>query len=130
MTFTAPAAGGSGTFARSSTASTTATTDASGQASATPFTANATAGGYAVTATVAGVTAAATFSLTNTAGSAASVTATAGTPQKRHDQHGVLERRCRTTVQDSSGNPVSGVSVTFTAPATGASSTFVNGSSC
>ena len=127
VTFTAPAAGGSGTFANG-TASTTATTDASGQASATPFTANATAGGYAVTATVAGVTTAATFSLTNTAGSAASVTATAGTPQSA-TINTAFGTALQATVQDSSGNPVSGVSVTFTAPATGASGTFASGSS-
>ena len=50
VTFTAPATGASGTFANGTT-TTTATTDASGVATATAFTANGTAGGYNVTAT-------------------------------------------------------------------------------
>ena len=54
------------------------------------FTANSTAGGpYTVTASVSGVSTSANFSLTNVAGAAASITATAGTPQSASDQHSV-----------------------------------------
>ena len=63
VTFTAPASGASGKFGSGAT---TATTNSSGVATATAFTANATAGTYRVTATVAGVATPASFSLTNT----------------------------------------------------------------
>ena len=66
VTFTAPASGASGTFANA-TATDTETTNASGVATSTVFTANATAGGYTVTASVSGVTTPASFSLTNAA---------------------------------------------------------------
>jgi hypothetical protein len=65
VTFTAPASGASGTFANG-TATYTTTTNTSGVATATTFTANGTAGSYTVTAAVSGVTAVASFSLTNT----------------------------------------------------------------
>jgi hypothetical protein len=64
VTFTAPASGASGTFGNG-TATETDTTDASGVATSTTFTANATIGAYAVTATVAGASGAANFSLTD-----------------------------------------------------------------
>lgn len=64
VTFTAPSSGASGTFAGSVK---TATTNASGVATAAQFTANATTGSYAVTASVSGVSAKASFALTNTA---------------------------------------------------------------
>jgi hypothetical protein len=67
VTFTAPATGASGTFANG-TNTETDTTNASGVASSTTFTANATIGGpYIVTATVSGGTTTEDFSLTNTA---------------------------------------------------------------
>jgi len=63
--FTAPSNGPSGTFPGGGI-SATATTNASGVATATTFTANNTAGGpYNVTASIAGTGASATFSLTN-----------------------------------------------------------------
>src|ERR1019366_1123510 len=67
VTFTAPATGASGTFASNSTATEIDTTNASGVATSSAFTANATVGGpYNVTATSTGLTSA-NFSLTNTA---------------------------------------------------------------
>ncbi len=126
VVFTAPGTGASGTFANG-TATTTATTNSSGVATATAFTADGIAGGpYTVTATVAGVTTPANYSLTNTTGTAASVTATAGTPQSAviNTAFGTL---LAATVKDSGGNLLSGVSVVFTAPSTGASGTFANG---
>ena len=78
VTFTAPASGASGTFAGSATV----TSDSNGAAEAPVFTANGTAGSYAVTASCGGVALPASFGLTNTAApqitSAASATFTPG----------------------------------------------------
>jgi hypothetical protein len=74
VTFTAPGSGASGTFANG-TATEADTTDASGKATSSAFTANATAGGpYSVTASVSGATSSASFSLTNTAPAPIAVT--------------------------------------------------------
>jgi hypothetical protein len=62
VTFTAPASGPSGTFAGGVN---TATTNASGVATSTTFTANSTIGAYAVTAAGGGASTPANFSLTN-----------------------------------------------------------------
>jgi adhesin/invasin len=112
-------AGASGTFAGSATV----VTDANGVATAPALTANTTAGTFIVNAWVAGVATPAKFTLTNTAGAAASVKTFLGTPQsaklgKTYAQH--LEAE----VLDAFGNPVSGVKVIFTAPASGASGSF------
>jgi 5-hydroxyisourate hydrolase-like protein (transthyretin family) len=124
VTFAAPASGDSGAFAGGVT---TATTNAQGVATAAVFTANATAGGpYTVTASVSGVAAPANFSLTNLAGPAASITATAGTPQSASITK-AFTTQLQATVKDSVNNPVSGVTVTFTAPASGASGAFAGG---
>jgi hypothetical protein len=73
------------------------------------------------------VAAPANFSLTNTAGTPASVTATAGTPQSATIST-AFATALQATVKDASNNLVSGVTVTFTAPAqTGASGTFAGG---
>jgi len=126
VTFQAPATGASGIFP-SAAGNTTATaiTNASGVASL-PFFANASSGSYIVTATVAGVTAPANFNLTNLGGAAATITATSGTPQSTLIST-AFPLPLVATVTDSNSNPVSGVAVTFTAPTTPASGTFVNG---
>jgi len=128
VTFTAPATGASGTFASTSTNSETDTTNASGVATtSSTFTANGTIGAYTVTASVAGVTATTTFSLTNTSGPAASIAATSGSLQDATIST-VFEAPLVATVLDANQNPVSGASVTFTAPpSSGASGTFNNG---
>jgi hypothetical protein len=65
VTFTAPGAGASGTF---DSVTAVATTGANGRATATAFTANATAGPYTMTAAATGgASPSATFALTNTA---------------------------------------------------------------
>jgi hypothetical protein len=125
VTFTAPSSGASGTFANGTTTD-TETTNASGVATSTAFTANGTAGAYTVTATVAGVSTPANFNLTNTAGPAASITATSGTPQSAAINT-AFAAPLVATVLDSGSNPVSGATVTFTAPSSGASGTFANG---
>src|SRR5260370_4416869 len=123
VTFAAPGSGASGTFAGGVT---TATTNASGVATAAVFTANTSAGTYTVTASVSGVSTPANFSLTNLAGAAASITATAGTPQSAA-VNTAFGTQLQATVKDSFSNPVSGATVTFAAPGSGASGTFAGG---
>ncbi len=128
VTFTAPGSGASGKFSNN-TATITIATNASGVASA-PFTATATAGGpYTVTATVPGVATPANFSLTNTAGAAASMTANAGTTPQSASINTAFANALAVTVKDAGSNPVSGVNVTFTAPGSGASGKFSNNTS-
>ena len=121
VTFTAPSSGAGATFGGSTTA--TATTNSSGVATAPALTANTTAGNYPVTASVTGVSTSASFSLTNNAGAPASITASAGTPESANIGT-VFATALQATVKDSSGNLVSGVTVTFTAPSSGASGAF------
>ncbi len=123
VTFTAPTTGASGTFTGGAT-TLGATTNASGQASMT-ITANTTIGGYSVTAGVAGVSTPATFTLTNTPGTPAAIAATSGNPQSA-TINTAFAQPLTATVTDSGGNPVSGITVTFTAPATGQSGKFAN----
>jgi hypothetical protein len=128
VTFTAPATGASGTFATSSSYTETDTTDATGIATSSVFTANGTIGAVAVTASVAGVTATTSFSLTNTSGPPASITAISGSLQDATVST-AFGAPLVATVLDSNQNPVTGASVTFTAPATGASGIFASNSS-
>jgi hypothetical protein len=128
VTFTAPAlTGASGTFGNLSN-TITGTTDANGMLSES-FTADGTAGGYTVTASInAGVPA--SFSLFNTTVIVVgdSITVSSGSPQSTAVSTAFAQPLVA-LVQDSSGNPVAGLTVTFTAPAlTGASGTFSNGS--
>jgi hypothetical protein len=123
VTFSAPPAAGAATVTFPS--GNTATTDGQGKARVT-VTANAVTGALSVTAATNGVSGTGTFSLTNLAPTTASITATAGTPQSAlvgKDFATALQA----TVKDSLGNPVSGASVTFTAPTAGASATFSPG---
>src|SRR5205807_4520096 len=83
-------------------------------------------GSYTVTASVVGITGAASFSLTNTAGSPTSITTTSGTPQSANDDT-AFGAPLVVTVTDASGNPVNGVTVTFTPPSSGASGSFAGG---
>src|SRR5207248_2324827 len=83
------------------------------------------AGSYSVTAAAAGVATPTSFSLTNTT-TPATITATSGTPQSTTVAT-PFGSSLVVTVRDASNNPVAGVTVTFTAPATtGASGTFSN----
>jgi hypothetical protein len=126
VTFTAPRSAASGTFAGELTGN-IAVTNASGVATSAIFTANSNAGGpYTVTASVVGVATTASFSLTNTAGAPATITAIGGTPQIAAIST-AFASPLQAAVKDASGNPVSGVTVTFTAPGSGASGTFAGG---
>jgi hypothetical protein len=120
--FTAPATGATGSFASGAN---TATTNSSGVATSAVFTAGTTAGAYAVTASVSGASTPASFSLTNNAGPAATITPTSGTSQGAAPG-GAFAAPLVATVVDSDSNPVSGVTVTFAAPASGASGTFAS----
>ncbi|HLW88750.1 MAG TPA: hypothetical protein VKR57_09660 [Terriglobales bacterium] len=122
VTFTAPSNGATGSFAGGAN---TATTNSSGVATSAVFTAGTTAGPYAVTASVSGAMAPASFSLTNNAGAAATITPTSGTPQGAA-LSSAFTAPLVTTVVDSDSNPVSGVTVTYTAPASGASGIFAS----
>lgn len=125
VTFTAPSSGASGTFASNASVTETDTTNASGVATSSKFTANGTTGTYAVTATVAQL-AAAKFSLSNIAGPVVTIATTSGTPQSATVNRGFAAALV-VTVVDSNQNPVSGALVTFEVPASGASGTFANG---
>jgi hypothetical protein len=112
--FQAGSQGPSGTFGNSTTSITVAT-NSSGVASAA-FTANSQAGGssYNVTATLGQLST--SFSLNNTAGAAASITANTGTTPQSTNANAAFPNPLAVTVKDSGGNPVSGVSVVFFAP--------------
>ncbi|KZL20905.1 Ig-like domain-containing protein [Pseudovibrio sp. Ad37] len=97
----------------------TATTNASGVASLS-VTANATSGAYVVEASIGGVVATADFSLTNNTGAASLVAVTSGNNQSTAISS-AFTNPLVVTVTDSGGNPVASETVTFTAPATGAS---------
>jgi hypothetical protein len=81
VTFTSPATGPSVTFSDTSSLTATGTTDVNGVATSPALTANGIVGAYTVMASVSGVTKPATFSLTNTTGAPAKITASSGTPQ-------------------------------------------------
>ena len=125
VTFTAPGGGvPTGTFT-GGVATTTATTNASGVATAPTFTANTRAGGpYTVTATVAGAGTPASFALTNTPDVAATLTPNAGTTPQSATVGTTFTVPLAATLADRFGNPIGGASVTFTAPASGASGVF------
>jgi hypothetical protein len=112
VTYAAPPVGASATLS-----SFTATTNASGIASVTA-TANLISGAYVVTAIYQGVSA--SFNLTNTG--VAGLSATGGTPQATLINT-TFASPLQVTLKDNTGTPVSGSTVTFSAPLTGASAT-------
>jgi hypothetical protein len=119
VTFAAPGSGASGTFANNA-ASESDTTDGNGVATSS-ITADATVGSYTVTASVSGVTTPASFSLTNTA-AVETITATAGTGQGATPNSQFVTKLQATVMLGL--KPLSGATVTFTAPASGASGAF------
>lgn len=121
VTFAAPSSGPSATLS-----ATTIVTDANGQAHVTGV-ANGIAGAYTITATVDGVGTPAVFQLTNLAGTASSVAAASGTPQNATVAT-AFSTPLGVTVLDADNNPVSGITVRFAAPGSGASVTFPSGS--
>ncbi|MGO9855019.1 MAG: beta strand repeat-containing protein [Acidimicrobiales bacterium] len=117
VTFTPPGSGASGTF----TTTNTAVTGANGLATSTVFTANATAGGYSVSAR-APTTNAVEFSETNTATVATAIAVYSGNNQSA--TVATSFGNALVAQLTASGNPIAGATVTFSAPTTGASGTF------
>lgn len=120
VTFTAPGSGPSGTFAAGPTQ--TVTTNSAGVATAA-FTANQLRGVYNVVASSGALTVV-PFAFTNLPGAAASMVANAGTTPQAAYINAAFAVPLGVTVTDGFGNPVPGVSVTFTSPASGPSGQF------
>jgi len=122
VTFTAPSSGASGLFASATPAVTdTETTSSSGVATSQIFTANSTTGSYSVTASTPGATTSASFALTNTASVAPTIAITAGSGSNQSAQVGVAFAAPLVANVTSNGTALSGATVTFAAPASGAS---------
>ena len=124
ITFAAPTTGASGHFSNNE-GGISGTSNSSGLLSEA-FTANLVLGTYAVTATANGIATPTSFNLTNTVGAAASIVTTSGSPQST-TVNTAFGSALAATVEDVGGNPVPGASVTFTAPASGASGVFTGG---
>ncbi len=122
VTFTAPAAGAGGTFSGGERSATVSTNE-SGIGTAPDFAANLTAGTYAVAATAPGLAGPALFALTNTAGSAASISPVVGS-QQATEVNTPFSTQFKAIVKDGSGNQVSGILVTFIAPGEGPGGAF------
>ena len=119
VTFAPPGSGASGTF----TTSATAVTNASGVATSNTYNANTTAGAYSVGASATG-TNTATFSETNTAKTTNdTLSVVSGTPQSATVGTAFTNPLVVKDL-DQYGNPVTGVTVTFAPPGSGASGTF------
>jgi hypothetical protein len=127
VTFTAPAVnsstpGAGGSFPGGVTA-VTVTANASGIATAPQFTANTKPGSYSFLVWAQGVAGILSFSLTNNPGPPASVSAVPGYSSGAIVNTWVYST-LQASVQDAYGNGIPGVTVTFTAPPSGASCTF------
>ena len=120
VTFTPPASGASGTF----TTSATAVTNAAGLATSNTYTANTIAGTGTVVASAPGATTSANFAETNTAKTTGdTLSLVSGSPQSATVNTAFANKLVVMDV-DQYGNAVSGVTVTFTPPGSGASGTF------
>ena len=112
VTFSAPLSGASGLFSSSAATSVTVGTDATGSASAPPFTANETPASYTVTASSS--YGSVSFTLTNTAaGVPASIVETSPASESA-DVTTSYAQALQVKILDANGNPVADASVTFT----------------
>ena len=123
VTFTLPAGVISGTFP-GNLRTLTVLTDAGGVATAQDITATNRAGSFIARAAVAGIPSA-NFSLTNAPGAPATITATVG--GQATAVYTPFARALAARVNDSLGNVVPGVTVTFTLPATNPNGAFAGG---
>ena len=111
VTFTAPSSGASGSFASCSGGNPSSnqcrvTTNSSGLATSSTFTANTIAGGpYTVTATTSGVSGSANFSLTNNAGAASQLVFTSAAVSGSASQSATLGP-ITVQVEDAYGNVI------------------------
>lgn len=124
--FTVPASGPSGSFSGSSTV--TALTGEDGLATATPFAVNAVAGPFNVSAnlTVGALPQDANFGVVSIPGPPASIAIVQGASQSTKVTT-AFGTALQVVVKDAQGNVVPNLDVTFTAPASGASGIFANG---
>ncbi len=102
----------------------TVATDANGIATAPVFTANTNFGTYNVLASTPALASPAAFTLTNLQ-VATSIVATSGTPQSVYAT-ATFGSPLAVVVKDILNNPMAGITVTFTPPASGASGAFVS----
>jgi hypothetical protein len=121
VTFTAPAAGASASFAGNPTVATV-----NGIATAPLLTANTLIGNFKVTASTPGA-GSVSFALTTKAGPVASITVVGG-PGQTVPTSAPFPQQLKVLVTDAFGNPECGASVTFAPPGGGASGTFNGGS--
>jgi len=124
VTFTAPSSGASGTFANGQSTETD-TTDANGLATSSSLTANSTSGEFQVAATSSDAVVNASFALANISFSELNVSVSNGSQQST-----MIGTPFQTNFQvrvAEEGTGIPNINVTFTAPTTGASGTFVNG---
>jgi hypothetical protein len=124
VTFTAPSSGASGTFANGQLTE-THTSDSNGLVTSSMFTANSTSGQFQVTATASGAAVNASFTLANISTSDLSISVNNGSQQSANV--GTAFSQQLVVRVSNQGTAVPGVSVTFTAPSSGASGTFANG---
>ena len=122
VTFTAPA--GSVPSASFAGGVNTAVTDASGVATSTVVTANGRAGGFYNVVASAGSGLNANFQLTNLVGGPAAIGVVSGSGQTTAINT-TFTAPLRALLTDIGGNPLRGYTMLFTAPASGASGTFV-----
>jgi hypothetical protein len=125
VSFDLPASGASASFPGNAITSSVVTTSVNGGATSPALTANAIVGSYVATAS-AGPATPGSFALTNLTGAPASVVASGGSPQTAIFST-PFAAPLQATVTDAGGNPVPGVTVTFTLPGSGASATFTGG---
>jgi hypothetical protein len=130
VTFTSPISAPTGYFGTSASPANIAAaiTDSTGIATAPAFTAGGILGSYLVNATISGISSSAIFHLTNGPGAPATLVATQGDPQATYIG-APFAAPLQVTAIDAYGNPVPGVPVTFTAPASGSTGQFSGGSS-
>jgi len=121
VTFKGPSSGAGLSFPDGNTAA----TNARGQASIA-MDANTGSGSYTVTASVTGVNVPANFTLTNNPDAPAGITVASGGGQSAV-VNTTFAAPLVASVTDRYGNPVSGVTVTFAGPTSGAGSGFPNG---
>lgn len=120
VTFAAPSSGASGVFSASAANTLTVGADSSGTVAAPAFTANGIAGSYTVTASSQYGTV--TFSLTNTAAGTPARLAAVSPPRQTATATRGYRQALAVQVLDGDGDPVAGVSVTFTLTASTAAS--------
>ena len=120
VTFSAPVSGASGVFSTSNSNTTTVGADSSGAIMSPTFTANGIAGSYTVTAS--SQYGSVSFALTNTAAGTPARLVAVSPVKQTATVAGRYRQALAVKVLDGDGNPVAGVSVTFTLTASTSSS--------